>query len=117
MAEEEKPLAEFHGVRHKKQDGVLLITSARVAWSQGDTLQSFQLNYPYQQIKAQRISPETSSKIQLQLVLRASNSQINFHFTGPDALADRNKVIGNHCNDKWFMQTRVHVPMHQLEPQ
>ena len=95
MAEKEKPLAEFPGVRHKKQDGVLLITSARVAWSQGDVLHSFQLNYPYQQIKAQRISPETSSKIQLQLVLRASGSQVNFHFTGPDALTERNKVM--HC--------------------
>ena len=95
MAEKEKPLAEFPGVRHKKQDGVLLITSARVAWSQGDVLHSFQLNYPYQQIKVQRISPETSSKIQLQLVLRASGSQVNFHFTGPDALTERNKVM--HC--------------------
>lgn len=49
MAEgEEKFIAEFHGVRHKKQEGVLLLTSARVAWSSGNV---FQINYPYHQIR------------------------------------------------------------------
>lgn len=51
MAEgEEKLLAEFPGVRHKKQDGVLLLTSARVAWSSGGG-ERLQLNFPYPQIK------------------------------------------------------------------
>lgn len=48
MAEGEKLVAEFPSVRHKKQDGVLLLTSARVAWSAGELLQ---VNYPYHQIK------------------------------------------------------------------
>ena len=48
MAEGEKLIAEFPSVRHKKQDGVLLLTSARVAWSAGD---HFQVNHPYHQIK------------------------------------------------------------------
>ena len=48
MAEGEKLVAEFPSVRHKKQDGVLLLTSARVAWSAGEL---FQVNYPYHQIK------------------------------------------------------------------
>ena len=48
MAEGEKLVAEFPSVRHKKQDGVLLLTSARVAWSAGEF---FQVNYPYHQIK------------------------------------------------------------------
>ena len=50
MAEGEKLVAEFTSVRHKKQDGVLLLTSARVAWSAGEL---FQVNYPYHQIKGQ----------------------------------------------------------------
>lgn len=90
----EQPLAEFQGVRHKKQDGVLLITSLRVAWCQGDIFQAAQFSFQYNQIKSQRISPEKSTKVQLQLILRSNGSQINFHFTGLSALADRDKV---HC--------------------
>ena len=100
MAEEEQPLAEFQGIRHKKQDGVLLITSLRVAWSPGEIFQSAQVSYKYNQIKSQRISPEKSSKVQLQLILRSSGSQINFHFTGPAALADRDKVT-NYLITMW----------------
>ena len=51
MADGEEVLAEIYGVRHKKQDGVLLLTSARIAWSSGDV---FQLNYPYQQVKCEQ---------------------------------------------------------------
>lgn len=50
-AEQEELTAEFHGVKHKKQVGVLLLTSLRVAWAPGDIVQTFQANYPYQQIK------------------------------------------------------------------
>ena len=50
MAEGEKLITEFPSVRHKKQDGALLLTSARVAWSAGEF---FQVNYPYHQIKGQ----------------------------------------------------------------
>lgn len=92
MATAENPLAEFQRVKHKKQYGVLLITSLRVAWSPGEIFQAAQVSYPYNQIKSQRISPEKSSKVQLQLILRSSGSQINFHFTGDAALQDRDKV-------------------------
>ena len=44
----EKFLAEFHGVRHKKQEGVLFLTSVRFAWASGNI---FQVNHPYNQIK------------------------------------------------------------------
>lgn len=50
---EEKVVAEFDGVRHKKQLGVLLLTSLRVAWAPGEIVQAFQVDYPYQQIKGQ----------------------------------------------------------------
>lgn len=45
---EEKFLAEFHGVRHKKQDGILFLTSVRFAWDSGNGLQ---VNHPYNLIK------------------------------------------------------------------
>lgn len=48
---EEKVIAEFHGVRLKKQHGVLLLTSVRVAWAPGEILQTFQANYLFQDIK------------------------------------------------------------------
>lgn len=44
----ERIVAKFHSVRHKKQDGVLLFTSGRVAWSCDDRVQA---NYPYPEIK------------------------------------------------------------------
>lgn len=44
----EKFLAEFHGVRHKKQEGVLFLTSVRFAWDSGNGLQ---VNHPYNQVK------------------------------------------------------------------
>ncbi len=40
---------------------------------------------------AQRISAETSSKVQLQLVLH-TGAHINFHFTGSGALEERQRV-------------------------
>ena len=40
---------------------------------------------------AQRISAEGSSKVQLQLVLHSGLS-LNFHFTGGEALAQRNRA-------------------------
>lgn len=51
MAEGEKVVVEFHQVKHKKQPGVLLLTSARVAWSPGEIVQAFEINHPYHQIK------------------------------------------------------------------
>lgn len=45
---EEKFVAEFHSVRHKKQDGVLFLTSVRFAWDSGNGMQ---VNHPYNQVK------------------------------------------------------------------
>ena len=50
---EEKFLAEFHGVRHKKQDGVLFLTSVRFAWDSGNDLQ---VNHPYSQVKGEPLN-------------------------------------------------------------
>ena len=47
---EETFLAEFHGVRHKKQEGVLFLTSVRFAWDSGNDLQ---VNHPYSQVKGE----------------------------------------------------------------
>ena len=58
---EEKLVLEFSNVRHKKQDGVLLLTSLRVAWAPGEIVQTFQADYPYPQIKGKQsycMSPE-----------------------------------------------------------
>lgn len=55
---EEKLIAEFHDVRHKKQLGVLLLTSLRAAWAPGEIVQTFQVNYPYKQIKGKAKTKE-----------------------------------------------------------
>ena len=51
MVEEEKVVLEIAGVKHKKQQGTLLLTSLRVAWAPGEIVQTFEADYPYQQIK------------------------------------------------------------------
>ena len=56
MADEgESPILQVQNVRHKlghkKKDGVLVLTSARVAWCPEETMDTFVVNYPYQQIK------------------------------------------------------------------
>lgn len=52
MAEaEEKVVLEFRDVKYKKELGVLVLTSLRVAWAPGDIVQTFQADFPYQQIK------------------------------------------------------------------
>lgn len=52
--QEEKVVGEYQGVKYKKQDGVLVVTSLRVAWSRGG--QTFDVNYPYQQIKGRNFN-------------------------------------------------------------
>lgn len=90
---EEKVLAQFSKVRYNKQDGVLFLTSARVAWAPGEHQIKFQVNHPYTHIRAQRISAESSAKVQLQLQLHATaGGSLKFHFTGENARANRNKV-------------------------
>ena len=54
----EKFLAEFHGVRHKKQDGVLFLTSVRFAWDSGNGLQ---VNHPYSQVKGGQVNMHINS--------------------------------------------------------
>lgn len=49
--EGEVPLLQVHNVRHKKKDGMLVLTSVRVAWCQGDTMDNFVVNHPYNLIK------------------------------------------------------------------
>lgn len=111
MVEEEKLVLQFQNVKHKKQNGVLLFTSLRVAWAPGEIVQTFQADFPYQQIKgitlmrctcggvwsdsivstAQRISSEASSKVQLQLILH-TGVHVKFHFSGINALEQRQQV-------------------------
>ena len=49
---EEKLVLEISDVKHKKQAGTLLLTSLRVAWAPGEIVQTFQVDYPYKQIKS-----------------------------------------------------------------
>jgi len=75
MAEGEKLIAEFPSVRHKKQDGALLLTSARVVWSAGEL---FQVNYPYHQIKGYKINLVMSVHVSILSV----NSEISTRKVG-----------------------------------
>ncbi|KAL5467236.1 hypothetical protein EMCRGX_G031436 [Ephydatia muelleri] len=86
----EQTLLEAFGVRYKKQEGVLILMPTTIAWTD-EYSGEFKVKYHYQQIKAQRISAEASSKVQLQLIL-FDGSMTNFHFTGDEAVEQRNKV-------------------------
>ncbi|XP_028413857.1 general transcription factor IIH subunit 1-like [Dendronephthya gigantea] len=77
MAGEEVLLISEH-VRYKKNNGKLMLLSDKIMWT-ADGADKPRLCYVYSDIKVQRISPEGSSKMQLQTVLHDGNSY-SFHF-------------------------------------
>eukprot|EP00118_Oscarella_pearsei_P002613 m.11033 g.11033 ORF g.11033 m.11033 type:complete len:204 (+) comp22913_c0_seq1:25-636(+) len=87
----EELISELPSVRHAKKDGVLYLTNQRIAWMEYGA-PTFKISHSYSQLKSQKISPETSSKVQLQIVLYEGPSA-TFHFTKPsEALQERNMV-------------------------
>lgn len=68
-------------VRNKKTDGTLYMMGERMAWML-ETKDVFNISYMYADIKAQKISPETKEKVQLQVILN-DNSANTFLFTNP----------------------------------
>ncbi|XP_074637920.1 general transcription factor IIH subunit 1-like [Acropora palmata] len=79
MADRETVLLEVINTKHKKNGGVLRLLSNTLAWIPHGS-DSPKLSCAYSEIKVQRISPEGSSKIQIQLVLHDGNS-FTFQFT------------------------------------
>ncbi|XP_065647449.1 general transcription factor IIH subunit 1 isoform X1 [Hydra vulgaris] len=81
-------------VRYKKIDGTLSLLSNKITWSATNGVgKNFQCLYS--EIKMQRISPESSSKVQLQIVLHTESSY-NFQFVNPKGraaqLKNRNEI-------------------------
>ena len=111
-------------VKLKKDNGLLYITNLRVCWINKNATKAPTLQYEYNKIKAQRISPDSAEKVRLQLVLY-DDSTITFHFNNPRKelqKAERERVkeilveliqrskrnhLTNHengCNDKQVQQ-------------
>ena len=86
---QERILLEIPYTKRKKQDGTLYLSDSRVFWVDEST-QEHKVNLHYSQIKAQRISPDSASKVQLQIILH-DGSSTTFHFTGDDPMGDRTK--------------------------
>lgn len=87
----EEVLLVLSEVRHLKRDGTLYLMAERLAW-QDDGKDVFSVSHFYADIKQQKISPEGSSKIQLQIVLHRGNSskfQFVNHDGPPSQLKDR----------------------------
>lgn len=91
----EKVLKEVVGnVKFKKSDGKFYLLANRLVWTPKDSSgKRFQCHYP--DIKVQRISPDSSSKVQLQIVFH-NNSSYNFHFVNSSGRAaqvkDRDEI-------------------------
>ncbi|XP_065180330.1 general transcription factor IIH subunit 1-like [Sycon ciliatum] len=90
----EELLLENPRVRHKKKDGVLYLTNKRFAWTEY-AASEFRVSHFYPAIRAQKISPETTAKIQMQIVLHDSTTN-TFHFandaTATAARSERDSV-------------------------
>ncbi|XP_065836051.1 general transcription factor IIH subunit 1-like [Oscarella lobularis] len=89
----EELISELPSVRHAKKDGVLYLTNRRIAWMEYSA-PTFKISHSYSQLKSQKISPEASSKVQLQIVLHEGASA-TFHFAKASreaALQERNMV-------------------------
>lgn len=94
-ADNEKVLKEVGGsVKFKKADGKFKLLTNRLIWVPKESGgKKFQCQYS--DIKVQRISPETSSKVQLQIVFH-NDSSYNFHFANPSGrgaqIKDRDEI-------------------------
>ena len=116
----EQVVLELPSVRYNKRNGMLLLTSRRIAWAE-ELSPEYKITHQFCEIKsikiysirflfithyipdfqhhsnisvliAQKISSEQSNKVQLQLVLHNGTS-IKFQFLGETNTRDRNKVI------------------------
>ncbi|XP_065890472.1 general transcription factor IIH subunit 1-like isoform X2 [Dysidea avara] len=86
----EQVVLELPTVRCNKRNGMLLLTSQRIAWAE-ELSAEYKISHHFQEIKTQKISSEQSSKVQLQLVLY-DGSHVTFQFLGETNVKDRNKV-------------------------
>ncbi|XP_048780548.2 general transcription factor IIH subunit 1-like [Ostrea edulis] len=93
-ARSEEVLLIVNNVRNKKTDGTLYMMGERLGWMQGSK-STFSISYLYADIKAQKISPDSKEKVQLQLVLHDGGAN-TFHFINPKgrtmAITDRDSV-------------------------
>ncbi|XP_011403343.1 PREDICTED: general transcription factor IIH subunit 1-like isoform X2 [Amphimedon queenslandica] len=87
----EETLLVVNNVRHKKQDGSIVMTKTRFAWFREGYSSEMTVNLPYLSIKSHKISKEGSSSVQMQLVL-SDSSTYNFHYTGSDPKKARSRV-------------------------
>ncbi|XP_022809120.1 general transcription factor IIH subunit 1-like isoform X1 [Stylophora pistillata] len=88
MADHETVLLEVINTKHKKNGGTLRLMSNDLLWIPYGS-DNPKLSCAYSEIKVQRISPEGSSKIQIQIVLHDGNS-FTFQFTN-DSTANAKK--------------------------
>lgn len=81
-ASKEDILLSIPNVKNKKCDGSLCLLSERIAWMPSGK-SSLSISQYYTDIKAQKISPDTKDKVQLQIVLHSSGAH-TFHFNNPE---------------------------------
>ncbi|XP_063960530.1 general transcription factor IIH subunit 1-like [Lytechinus pictus] len=90
----EEVLLVVNQVRSRKSNGSLYLMGKRLAW-QEDNKEVFTISHYYADVKQQRISQDTSSKVQLQILLH-NGSSTKFHFANREGPAvqkqDRNDV-------------------------
>ena len=81
-------------IKFKKTDGTLKLIADKLVWTPVGS-EVPKVECPYSEIKVQRISPEGSSKVQLQVV-KHDGSSFSFHFANPEGrdkqLSERNDV-------------------------
>lgn len=90
----EEVLLIVNNVKNKKTDGTVYMMGERLGWMQGSK-SNFTYSYLYSDIKAQKISPDSKEKVQLQLILHDGSAN-TFHFNNPQgreaAVKDRDTV-------------------------
>ncbi|XP_041366355.1 general transcription factor IIH subunit 1-like [Gigantopelta aegis] len=74
----EEVLLIVNHVRQKKTDGTLYLMGERLAWMV-QSKNTFSISHMYADIKAQKISPDSKDKVQLQIVMHDGSAN-TFHF-------------------------------------
>ncbi|CAG5125187.1 unnamed protein product [Candidula unifasciata] len=90
----EEVLLIVKNVKNKKTDGTLYMMGERMAWML-ESKNVFNISYMYADIKAQKISPDTKEKVQLQIILHDGSAN-TFLFNNPKSrqlqMQDRESV-------------------------
>ena len=106
----EEVLLTIDSVRSKKVEGTLCLSHSMIRWFRKNA-QAAEITIEYRDIKAQRVSPDTKPKVQLQ-VTKYNNESYVFHFATPgNSEESKKECMENRMKVKEMLSQKL--PLHR----